>query len=88
MNLTIEISLYPLTENYKEEVLGFINLLQQEGLKVRVNALSTQIQGDSGRVWNSLGTAIEKTFSAGLRASLVIKVLPGDIDLDYQYVAP
>ncbi len=85
MNITIEISLYPLTEKYKDEVLEFINNLQKQGLKVRVNALSTQIQGEYGQVWTGIGAAIGKTFGDGLRASLVMKVLPGDIDLDYQH---
>jgi uncharacterized protein YqgV (UPF0045/DUF77 family) len=85
MHLTIEISLYPLTSTYKDEVLRFLDLLAAEGLEPKVNALSTQIQGPSTTLWPALGRCIEAAFAEGRRGALVMKVLPGIIDLNYQH---
>ncbi len=85
MNITIEISLYPLTELYVDEVNKFIGLLQAHDFTVNVNALSTQVQGPYHIVWGAVGNALKQTFSSGVRGSLVMKVLPGDIDLRYQH---
>lgn len=83
MQITLDLSFYPFTAQYEEEVIAFIKLLELVGCSARVNALSTQIQGEFPEVWDAVGQAVASTFSRGARASLVIKVLPGDIDLNY-----
>lgn len=78
--------MYPLRRDYKEQVLGFLEkLTQNDGLIVKVNALSTQVQGDSDLVFAAINEAVKSTFAEEIKASFVLKVLPGDIDLDYQY---
>ena len=48
MQISIEISLYPLAEQqFKTEIWGFIKKLRQvNGLKVVTNGMSTQVFGD------------------------------------------
>lgn len=87
MKVTVEISLYPLKEDYEPAILGFIGAIEdRQGLKVKVNALSTQVQGEWEEVFAAVREGAE-AFFGGDRGSLVMKVLPGDIDLDYSHPA-
>ena len=50
MQITIEISNYPLTESYEEQILDFIERVRSHaGIEVKVNATSTHITGRS--IW-------------------------------------
>ncbi len=86
MNITLEISMYPLREDYIDQVLQFLKRLESnDQISVQVNALSTQVQGESTAVFNAVNAAIVATFEKEIRASFVMKVLPGDIDLAYNH---
>ena len=83
MQLTAELSLYPLSENYIEIVLSFIADLEKEpGLTIRRNAMSTQISGESKRVMTSIETILTRSFERFGRQVLTAKFIPGDFDLD------
>jgi uncharacterized protein YqgV (UPF0045/DUF77 family) len=86
MKTTIEISMYPLQEDYAKPILDFINDLKSaEGVRVKVNALSTQIQGDFDTVHKHLSACLKRQFETGLKISFVMKHLPGELDLDYSH---
>lgn len=86
MKITAEISMYPLRLDYKEQVLGFLEKLHQnQGLTIRVNALSTQVQGEADLVFDAINQAVQTTFEEEVKASFVLKILPGEIDLDYRH---
>lgn len=83
MQLTAELSLYPLRENYIEIVLSFIAELEKEqGLTIRRNAMSTQISGDSKLVMNTIERLLMRSFERFGRQVLTAKFIPGDFDLD------
>jgi uncharacterized protein YqgV (UPF0045/DUF77 family) len=83
MQLTAELSLYPLSENYIEIVLSFIAELEKEqGLTIRRNAMSTQISGDSKLVMNTIERLLMRSFERFGRQVLTAKFIPGDFDLD------
>jgi uncharacterized protein YqgV (UPF0045/DUF77 family) len=83
MQLTAELSLYPLSENYIEIVLSFIAELEKEqGLTIRRNAMSTQISGDSKLVMNTIERLLMRSFVRFGRQVLTAKFIPGDFDLD------
>jgi len=83
MQLTAELSLYPLSENYIEIVLSFITELEKEqGLTIRRNAMSTQISGDSKLVMNTIERLLMRSFERYGRQGLTAKFIPGDFDLD------
>ncbi|MEY3008238.1 MAG: hypothetical protein RI942_2580 [Pseudomonadota bacterium] len=83
MQLTAELSLYPLSENYIEIVLSFIAELEKEqGLTTRRNAMSTQISGDSKLVMNTIERLLMRSFERFGRQVLTAKFIPGDFDLD------
>ena len=86
MTATVEVSMYPLRENYEEYILAFLELLHKESaLEIRVNAMSTQIKGDYDLVFETLKNATKEVYKNGLKASFVVKVLHADLDLGYRY---
>ena len=47
MNVSAELSLYPLDANYKERIISFIKRLKEnKDLRIVTNGMSTQIFGD------------------------------------------
>ncbi|HKK39261.1 MAG TPA: YkoF family thiamine/hydroxymethylpyrimidine-binding protein [Cryomorphaceae bacterium] len=86
MTATLEISMYPLREDYETQVLAFLELLHRESaLEIRVNAMSTQVKGDLDLVFDTLRNSIKEVYQNGVKASFVIKTLEGDLDLGYRY---
>lgn len=86
MTATIEVSMYPLCEDYEEQILAFLALLHKESaLEIRVNAMSTQVKGDYDQVFNTLKNATKEVYKNGVKASFVIKVLHANLDLGYSY---
>jgi len=88
MIATIEISMYPLRADYETQVLAFLKLLHEDlNLEIRVNAMSTQVKGDYDLVFQTVQKSIKQVYQEGIKASFVIKVLHGDLDLSYSYDA-
>lgn len=86
MTATIEVSMYPLREDYEKQILAFLALLHKESeLVIRVNAMSTQVKGDYDLVFETLKNATKEVYQKGVKASFVIKVLHADLDLGYNY---
>ena len=78
MKLTVEISLYPLNENFIQHVKGFIAKLKSyEELSVLSNNVSTQISGEYDYVMQVLNNEIKNVFEE-VRSVLVMKFLMGD----------
>ncbi len=78
MRAAVEISMYPLTGEYRPPIQAFIDRLNTHpGLIVKTNDLATQIWGPLDQVMGILTE--EMTRSAGAAAPLVfvMKVLPG-----------
>ncbi|MCZ4408042.1 YkoF family thiamine/hydroxymethylpyrimidine-binding protein [Cryomorphaceae bacterium 1068] len=88
MTATVEVSMYPLREDYEEQILAFLALLHRESeLVIRVNAMSTQVKGDYDLVFETLKNATKEVYKNGVKASFVMKVLQADLDLGYSYDA-
>jgi uncharacterized protein YqgV (UPF0045/DUF77 family) len=78
MRTMIEISLYPLDNNFIPPIQAFIDRLNTyPELQVTTNAMSTQIAGDHARVFEILGIETAKTFAEAGRKVFVMKVLGG-----------
>ena len=61
--ISVDISLYPLSEDFKTPILEFIRKLKSvEGLEVQTNPLSTQVHGEFGQVWSTLGELLLDSF--------------------------
>ena len=70
MLCSVEISMYPLKEDYKPSIITFIkNLRKYPLIKLNTNGMSTQAFGEYKMVMNALNTEMEKTF---LNKNLVV----------------
>jgi len=78
MQSAVEISMYPLTADYRPPIQAFIDRLNTHAdLIVRTNSLSTQVWGELDRVMALLATEIERSAAQGPQLIFVMKVLPG-----------
>lgn len=76
MHIAVEISLYPLDQNYIPKIQDFIDRLNRyQGLKVTTNRLSTQVFGEHARIFDALREEMAATFAAGGKAVFVTKVV-------------
>ena len=77
MQSAVEISMYPLAEDYRPLIQAFIDRLNTHpDLRVLTNALSTQIFGPLDRVMSILAAEIERSAGATPQLVFVMKVLP------------
>jgi uncharacterized protein YqgV (UPF0045/DUF77 family) len=82
MQSAVEISMYPLTGEYRPLIKAFIERLNTyPDMTVRTNALSTQVWGALDRVLAMLAAEIERSAGGSARGApqlvFVMKVLPG-----------
>ncbi len=78
MQSAVEISMYPLAENYRPLIQAFIDRLNTHSdLRVLTNALSTQIFGPLDRVMSIVASEIERSAATAPQLVFVMKVLPG-----------
>lgn len=76
MIVAVDISLYPLTENFIPPIDDVIaRLRRHDGIDVVTNAMSTQLRGDYGVVMDALRQEIERTFDDVPKAVFAIKIL-------------
>ena len=79
MRISIDISLYPLTEDFAEPVLAFINKLETNPkLIVKRNSLSTQVFGEYRDVMDMLDAQIEHVFNVMPHSAFVLKMVGVD----------
>ena len=78
MRISIDISLYPLNEDYIGPIKGFINTVNNtKELEVTTNSMSTQIRGESDIIFDLLKAEIPTVFEQN-RAAFIIKVIKGN----------
>jgi uncharacterized protein YqgV (UPF0045/DUF77 family) len=76
MQVGVELSLYPLAEDFIPPIARFIERLNTHaGLKVVTNSMSTQVFGEFQRVFDTLALECQRTFEEVGKAVFVMKVL-------------
>jgi hypothetical protein len=76
MDIGVEISLYPLRNDYIPPIRGFIERLNADGrFKVLTNDMSTQVFGRYEEVMEALTRELRPTFELNGKAIFVMKVL-------------
>ena len=84
MKVSVEVSVYPLVEDYKPAVKSFIrHISENPHLKIKVNGISTHIFGELSEVMPSLEKSIQSCFEKQ-KASVVVKFLGTDLS-EYEY---
>jgi len=77
MQISVEISLYPLDAEYGEKVMSFINDLHSfKGVEIETNHMSTLLSGEYNNVMNCLNFSIKNSFEE-LQSSMVLKISNG-----------
>ena len=77
MKMTVELSVYPLRENFKEAVLEFIDeLLANEDIVAVTNSMSTQVSGEDEAVFRAIQAALRASYERFGRQVLVAKFIP------------
>lgn len=80
MQLSVEISKYPLAEDYKGPILAFLEQLAQETeIEVLTNTMSTQIFGEYDAVMQALQRCMRWSMERYGKLVFVCKFIPGDL---------
>ncbi|WP_223787197.1 YkoF family thiamine/hydroxymethylpyrimidine-binding protein [Marinicella meishanensis] len=83
MQVSIEISMYPLATDFIPPIKAFIERLQAyEELQVIGNTMSTQVFGDYSRVFDILHDEMQRAHRDTPKAAFMLKVLNGDLSPD------
>jgi len=65
MKMTAELSVYPLREDFKTAVLGFIEeLLKGQDVVAVTNSMSTQVSGEDEAVFRAIQAALRASYEA------------------------
>jgi uncharacterized protein YqgV (UPF0045/DUF77 family) len=81
MQLSVEISKYPLADDYIPAIKNFIQRLHAtEGLSVVGNTMSTQIFGDYDLVMDTLKEEIRRSYEQFGKAIFVCKFIGANLD--------
>lgn len=79
MKISVEISLYPLADEYVPAIDQFIkSLYNYDGLHVHTTHLSTILVGEYDTVMKALRNEVLSTLHNTNQASFVLKILKGD----------
>lgn len=78
MNISVELTLTPLQDDFEPAIIHFIKKLRASGLTVIENPLSTQVYGDYDVVMNLLNTEIKEAFELIDNGLLYMKIVKTD----------
>ncbi len=81
MNTSIDISYYPLHDEFIPPIKDFIHRLNQyEELTVKTNGMSTQVFGEYRQVMNAITNEIEKSFELP-HSVFILKIINADLQI-------
>lgn len=81
MEISVEISKYPLADDYIPYIKDFIDRLNAvEGISVVTNTMSTQVFGDYDRVMDTLKVEIKRSWETFGRSIFVCKFIGRNLD--------
>lgn len=77
MKVTVEISLYPLQDQFEEVILEFIEALQKnQDIEIEVNGLSTQVFGELNQIFPAIQKQMQLLYEKH-QAVLILKMANG-----------
>lgn len=78
MYLSVQLSYYPLKDDFKPPIKDIITRLQASGLEVYPNRMSTQVFGEFDAVMQTLSDTMKWSFETYGKAVFVANFLEGD----------
>ncbi len=83
MNITVEISYYPLTIEYEQFIIEAINFLKSRpNINVFTHAMSTFIKGDSKEVFTAFSELYDLPNTGVNTNALIIKVINKSLPIE------
>lgn len=83
MKVTLEITMYPLTDGYKEAVKAFLRRLNKaESIEVITNGVSTQVFGEYDNVMKAYTEALKPSMESGIPIAAVSKIINSHLPPD------
>lgn len=80
MKLSVDVSLYPLNEDFIPVIIDFIQEVEKHpDIEVIRNRMSTQLIGDYDRVMAVLQQELRHNWATHGKSVLVAKMIPGDV---------
>lgn len=78
MDISVELTLTPIQDNFEPAIEDFIKKLRASGLTIKENPLSTQVYGEYDQVMKVLNTEIKTAFEAIDRGLMYVKIVKSD----------
>ena len=78
MNISVELTLMPLQNDFEPTIIQFIQQLRKSGFTVMENPLSTQIYGDYDQLMSYLTKEIKTAFEKEENVVLNMKIVKSD----------
>ena len=80
MKLSVELSMYPLQNDYKPKIVAFLDFLNENAnnVEIRTSNMSTRVFGDFDEVNKLLNAAMKKSMQDFGKIVFVAKYLEGD----------
>jgi len=78
MKISVDISMYPMNQNYEKPILEFIEKLRNSPFPILENPLTTQIYGDYDAVMDFLKTTMKESFLDEDMCVFTLKFIKGD----------
>ena len=78
MNVSIELTLTPLNNNYKASIISFIKSLRDSKFKLIETPLSTQVYGEFDYVVPFVTKCIKKSFNESESSMIHMKIINSD----------
>ncbi|MDG1761566.1 MAG: YkoF family thiamine/hydroxymethylpyrimidine-binding protein [Flavobacteriaceae bacterium] len=75
MDISVELTLTPLQDQYEAPIINFIKELRASGCRVQETPLSTQIYGDFNTVMSFVNRATQKAFEHSEHIILHMKIV-------------
>ncbi len=78
MEISVELTLSPLQDDYEPAIINFIKSLRASGLTIKENPLSTQVYGEYDEVMGILNKEMKIALEAVERGLMYIKIVKSD----------
>jgi len=78
MNVSVDISMYPLHKEYESPIQDFIKRLRATKFNIIENPLSTQVYGDYIEVMEWINKNIHSSFLEEKHCVFILKIVNGD----------
>lgn len=78
MNISVELTLTPIQDDFEPSIIHLIKQLRESGLTVKENPLSTQVYGEYDQVMAVIAKEVKNAFEMIDKGLLYMKIVKSD----------